>query len=96
MLGTENVPNLVADQIVKRLNIQLGCESLLYAVDDGEFLRAVFGDFEQALSLIEETRVLEGHAHAIGKCLQQAHVRVAEGVLVLHIDQVDQPTRLIA
>ena len=49
-----------------------------------------------ALRLVEEARVLERDAHAVGERLQQAHVRVAERVLALHVDQVDQPARLVA
>jgi len=34
----------------------------LYAVDDGEFLCALFSFFQQALGFIEETGVFEGSA----------------------------------
>ncbi len=49
-----------------------------------------------ALRLVEQARVLQRHAHRIGERLQQAHVGGAERVLAMHVDQVDQPARLVA
>jgi len=68
----------------------------LHTIDDGQFRVALFRFLEQALSLIEETRVFKCDTHAVGKRLQQAHVRVAEGTFILHVNDFDQPTRLIA
>ena len=87
-LRIKDLLNFVTNQIVDRLHIQFGSQPLLYAVDDGEFSGAVFSDFKQALGLIEETCIFKRHTHAVGKRLQQAHIRFAEGMLAPHIHQV--------
>ena len=92
----EDLADLVADGVVDALHVELGGERLLHAVDDRELGGALLALLEQALRLVEEARVLQRDAHAVGKRLQQAHVRVAERVLALHVDQVDQPARLVA
>ena len=69
-----NITEFVTNQIDDRLEIQLGCKPLLHAVDNGKFGGAVFGDLEQPLGLIEETRVLERDAHGIGHGLKQAYI----------------------
>ena len=55
----EDLADLVADRVVNALNVQLRGERGLHAVDHRQFLRALFRDLEQALGLVEETRVLE-------------------------------------
>ena len=49
-----------------------------------------------ALRLVEEPRILQRDAHAVGERLQQAHVRVAERVLAVEVAQVDDSARLVA
>ena len=46
----------------------------LDAVDDRQFGIALFGLFEQALGLVEETRVFEGDAHGVGERLQETDI----------------------
>src|ERR1043165_2682856 len=70
-LGIKNISNLVANRIVDTLHIELGSESGLYAINNGEFRIALFSLFEQTLGLIEKTSIFEGDTHAVGKCLQQ-------------------------
>ena len=73
----EDLADLVADGVVDPLHVELGGERLLDAVDDRELRGALFALLEQALRLVEQARVLERDAHAVGERLQQAHVRVA-------------------
>ena len=40
---------------------------------------------EQALGLVEETRVLERHAHGAGEGGKQADIRFAEGILTVKV-----------
>ena len=53
----------------------------------GELGGALLGFLEQALRLVEEARVLQRHAHARGHRREQAHLRLAEGVLALVVLQ---------
>src|SRR5687768_16236675 len=66
----EYLPDFIANQIIDRLHIQFGGQSLLHTVDDCEFSDALFRLFEQALRFIEETGILERHAHRVGKSLE--------------------------
>ena len=52
--------------IVDALDVELGGERLLHAVDDRELGGALLALLEQALRLVEEARVLQRHAHAGG------------------------------
>ena len=47
-----------------RLEVELGRQALLDAVDDGQLGRALLGLLQQALRLVEQARVLQRHAHA--------------------------------
>jgi hypothetical protein len=49
-----------------------------------------------SLRLVEKTRVLERDAHAVGQGLQQPQVRLAEGVLALHVRKRNRASNLIA
>ena len=75
----------------------------VHDLGDIERRRNITADFGErgclaraALRLVEQPGILECHAHAVGQRLQQAHVRIAEGVLALRIDQREQSPRLIA
>mgnify|MGYP003693861707 CR=1 FL=1 len=83
----EDLADLVADRVVDALDVELGGERRLHAVDDRELGGALLALLEQALRLVEEARVLERDAHAVGERLQQAHVGIAERVLALHVDR---------
>src|SRR3990172_1818645 len=76
----EGLTYLIADQVIDSLHIQFGCQPCLYTVDDGEFSSAVFGNLEQTLGFVEEPRVFEGNAHAVGESLQETDIRIVEGV----------------
>ena len=81
--GAEHFAQLVADEVDDRLEVELGGDALLDAVDDGELGGALLALLEQPLRLVEEPRVLERDAHAVGERLQQPDVGLAEGVLAL-------------
>ena len=85
-LGVENLANLIAEQINDALEIELRHEPLLHTVDDGEFRRALFSLFEQALGLIEKARVFKCHAHRVGKGVQQAHIAAAKSILLVTLN----------
>ena len=70
----EDLADLIADRIIDALNVEFGGEGGLHAVDDGEFGVALFGDLEQALGLVEETRILERHAHTDARWSAGAHL----------------------
>ena len=81
--GLENLAHLVADQVDDRLEVELGGHALLDAVDDRQLGRALLGLLQQPLRLVEQAGVFERHAHGGDDGLQQAHVGLVEGVLLL-------------
>ncbi len=66
----EDLPDLVAHRVVDALDVELGRERRLHAVDDRELGVALLGLLKQPLRLIEEPRVLQCHAHARGNGAQ--------------------------
>ncbi|MBV6504456.1 MAG: hypothetical protein AKCLJLPJ_02608 [Fimbriimonadales bacterium] len=82
-LRIEHIADLVANQINDGLDIKLGCQPLLNAIDQCQFCRALFGLLEQALGFIEETRVFESNAHGVGEGFEQAHIRFTENIFAL-------------
>ena len=58
----EHIANLVADEVVDGLHIELGGQSFLDAVDDGQLFGALFRLPEKALGFVEEAGVLKGGA----------------------------------
>ncbi len=91
----EEVPDLIADQVVYGLHVQLRRQPLLHAVNDRQLGGALLGLLEQPLCFIEQASVLQRHAHAVGQGLQQAHVRGAEGVLAFHVNDLDDAACLV-
>src|SRR5262245_11454202 len=85
----------VADQIVDGLHIQLGRQPFLYTVDDGEFGSAFLGDLEQALSLVEETRVFERNAHGASQSTEQTQIGVAVRFFTVHVLKRDRSAYFI-
>ena len=81
----EDLADLIADRIVDALNVEFGGEGGLHTVDDGEFRIALFGDLEQALGFIEETRVLERGSQRGGDGGQQAQFRFTIGIFAFMI-----------
>ena len=63
-LGVEDLPDLVADEVVHRLHVDLRREALLDLVDDRELGGPLVGLRQQALRLVEQAGVLERDAHA--------------------------------
>ncbi len=94
--AVEDLTDFVTHCLIDSLKIELGSQGSLYAVDDRQLGIALFGLLEQALGLVEETGIFQGHAHRVGQGLQQAYIRFAEGVFTFHILQIDQAARLIA
>src|SRR5581483_1922161 len=82
-LRVENLANFVADEIINRLHVKLGGETLLDAVDDSEFGGALFGLFEQALGLVKEASIFERNTHTAGDGAQEPHLRFAKGILAV-------------
>ncbi len=66
----EDIADLVADEVVDRLHVEFGGETILHAVDDGEFRCALFGLFEQALGLGEEAHVFDGDGRLVCEGLE--------------------------
>ncbi len=84
--------DLVADEIDDRLEIELGGEPFLHAVDDRELRRALVTLLEQPLRFVEEARVLQRDAHARGDRAEEPHLGIAVGVfafVVLHDDHAE-------
>ena len=86
----EDLADLVADRVVDALDVELGRERGLHAVDDRQLGGALLGLLEQPLRLVEEARVLQRDAHARGDRAEQAHLRLAEGVLALVVLEDDR------
>src|SRR5687768_2615408 len=81
----ENFAQFVADQIHNGLEVQLGGEPLLDGIDDLQLGDAFLLGPKEALSLIEETRVLEGGSQRGGDSGQQADFGFAVGILTLMV-----------
>ena len=78
-LRVEDLLDLVAHELVHRLEIELGRESLLDAVDDRQLGGALVRLGEQSLRLAEQAGVVERDAHARREGREQPLVRLAEG-----------------
>ena len=63
-LGVEDLADLVPDQLVHRLHVEVLGEAALHAVDDRELGSPLVGLGQESLRLVEQPRVLEGHAEA--------------------------------
>ena len=55
----KDVPDLVSNRVVDTLDVELGCERRLHAVDDRELGVALLRLFQQPLRFVEQARVLE-------------------------------------
>ena len=58
----KHLAQLVPGQIDDRLEIHLGCQALLDAVDELQLGRPLLGLLEQPLGLVEQAGVLEGRS----------------------------------
>ena len=92
----EDLADLVADRVVDALDVQLGGERGLHAVDDRELGGALLALLEQPLRLVEQTRVLQRHAHARRHGVKQAHVGFTKGVLAFIILEDDRADDAVA
>ena len=81
----EDIADLVADRVVDALDVELGGQRCLHAVDDRELGVALLGLLQQALGLVEKLRALQGHAHGGADGGQEPHVVIAERVLALEV-----------
>ena len=86
----KHLAQLVADEVDDGLEVELGGDALLDAVDDRELGGALLGLLQQALRLVEQARVLERDAHARGDGREQAHVGLAVRVLALVVLERDR------
>ena len=71
----ENLPDLVADQIVDALNIHLGDQPCLHTIDDGEFGITLLLCFKQA-------RVLDAMLYLFAARFDAAQAASATAILV--------------
>src|SRR5439155_24708116 len=92
----ENLPDLVADRVVDALDVELGRERGLDAVDDRELGVPLFGFLEQVLRFIKQTGVLERRTQRGGDGRQQAKFRLAVSVLALEVFEIDDPEYAVA
>src|SRR5215216_1660818 len=88
--------NLIANQINNRLKLKFGGQPFLHTVNDGQLGIALSSLFEQTLSLVKKTGVLQCDAHGISYGDKQTDIGVVESVLVLRVFERDHAARLIA
>src|SRR6185503_7049656 len=91
----ENLPHLTPDELDHVIEFSFRHQSLTHCADGRKLGSALFGLFEQALGLIEETGVFESNTHRIGEGLEQPHVCRAESVLSIDILEADRPPNFI-
>ena len=89
----EDLADLVAYGFVNVGKTQLRCQRMLNAVDDRKLGGTLLGFVQQALRFVEQPRVFQRHAHAVGERFQQPHIGGRECVLALHVAQDDQAPR---
>src|SRR5262249_28623653 len=87
VLSTGDLGNFVAHEIDDGLKIKFRRQPLLHAVDNGELCGALFAFLEQALSLVEQARVLERDAHRVAERLQHPHVGFAVSVYLAAVER---------
>ena len=93
-LGIEDLLDLVADQVVHRLDVEVLGQPALDVVDEGQLGGALVGLRQELLRLVEQPGILQRDAEAAGERGQQANVRLAERVLSLEVlDQEDAVDR---
>ena len=63
VVGLQNLPQLVADEVDDALEVERAGHPLLDAVDHRELGVALLGLLQQALRLVEQARVLQRDAH---------------------------------
>src|SRR5438105_15882045 len=73
-LRIEHITDLVANKVIDRLDVKLGGESFLYAVNDAQLSRALFRFLKQAIGLIKQPCIFQRYTHAVGQCFQQADI----------------------
>jgi len=78
--GPEDLADPLSDQVDDRLEVELLGEGRADLVDDRELGRPLLRLAEETLGLIEQARVLEGHAHARGERAEQADVGIVVNV----------------
>ncbi len=94
--GGEDFAQLVADHVDDCLEVQLGNDRLLDAVDDRQLRVALLGFLEQPLRLVEQARVLQRDAERRGHRRQQAQLGLAIGVFALVVFHRQQAQHAVA
>ena len=74
----EYLVKFVAHQVNDGVEIEMPYQPFLHAVDDGEFRVALFGLFEQALSLLEEAHIFDGDCGLVGKGFHEVDLFLSE------------------
>ena len=65
-LGFKNITYLVAHDAGDGFYIQRFCHGFAHAVEDGQFIVALFGFSQQALGFVEQTGIFQGSAQRSG------------------------------
>ena len=89
-VGREDLAQLVAHEVDHGLQIQLGGQPLLDAVDHRQLGVALLGFLQQPLGLVEQARALQGHAHGRGDRRQQAQLGFAVDVFMSKVSDIDE------
>ena len=88
-LAAEERADPLADEIDDRIELELLRQCAADLVDDRELRGPCVGFGEEALGLIEQPGVVEGHAHARGHRGEQALVGLVERMLLQALDDDD-------
>ncbi len=91
----EQAADALADDLGDGLEVELRGQGGADLVDQAQFGRALVGLGQQALGLVEEARVLEGHAHAEGERRDEPFVGLTVGPR-LRVGQADDADDLAA
>ena len=86
----------VADEVDDAGEVQLCGDALLNRVDGGQFGRTPFGLAKQALGLLEQPRIFQGHTDASGDGAHQSGVVLVERMLSLVVLEVDLSYDVVA
>ena len=90
IVALQHLAQLVAHEVDDCLEVELGGNALLDAVDHRHLGGALLGFLEQPLRLIEQARALQRDAHRRGDRGQEAHLGFAERIFALVAFQADR------
>src|SRR6056297_751857 len=79
-LCIKKILNPVSDQIINTLKVHFSNKPLLNAVNNRQLRISLF-------RFIEKPCIFECHAHTVGQCAEQPHVRFRKGLFVIEVLQ---------